>query len=196
MEYAKFSENLRNLIDEKAYTLQDVSDATGLAPSTISKYLNGHIIPKARSLKALAKFFDVSPSQLMGEDTQDTNLSLLIKQLIENTKKDYISWEASDRSEGTQYTANYNGYLYTLEKEEDTFFLCAEKPYIGKILKVSSFNDIEAQAIEDLWNIVGMNSLSEDDKTILELLEKLRQTPEDIRQKKELRQISENDLLF
>ena len=38
MEYAKFSENLRNLIDEKAYTLQDVSDATGLAPSTISKY--------------------------------------------------------------------------------------------------------------------------------------------------------------
>ena len=131
----------------------------------------------------------------MGEDTQDTNLSLLIKQLIENTKKDYISWEASDRSEGAQYTGNYNGYLYTLEKEEDTFFLCAEKHYIGKILKVSSFNDIEAQAIEDLWNIVGMNSLSEYDKTILELLEKLKQTPEDIRQE-ELRQASEDDLPF
>jgi len=85
---------------------------------------------------------------------------------------------------GILLVATFATFLYTLEKEEDTFFLCAEKPYIGKILKVSSFNDIEAQAIEDLWNIVGMNSLSEDDKTILELLEKLRQTPEDIRQKK------------
>ena len=43
----------------------DVSRATGVSPSTLSDWKNGHYTPKADKLKKIADFFKVSLSELL-----------------------------------------------------------------------------------------------------------------------------------
>ena len=40
-----FSENLREIMDEKGYSQRDLADATGLSESSISYYMAGQRIP-------------------------------------------------------------------------------------------------------------------------------------------------------
>lgn len=87
-----FTKNLQKLITEHGYTLQDVADKTGLTSSTISKYINGHMVPKNKNLLALAKVFSISVSELMGEEKQESPEEKLIKSIIDKTLDGKIKW--------------------------------------------------------------------------------------------------------
>lgn len=55
-----FYYNFNRLLQERGYSQTEFSDASGIAPATVSLYANGKRVPGAESLQRLAEFFKVS----------------------------------------------------------------------------------------------------------------------------------------
>lgn len=49
-----------------------------------------------------------------------------------------------------------------------------------RFLKKRIFNDIELKTLNDLFEVITLNILTEDDKTILQILDALKKTPDEI----------------
>ena len=62
-----FAERLRNLMDERDHTQQNLADAIGSNRQSVSQYMDGSILPRADKLAAMADFFGVSCDYLMGK---------------------------------------------------------------------------------------------------------------------------------
>jgi transcriptional regulator with XRE-family HTH domain len=60
-----FGDNLLYLMHSANLTLQDLSDATGLCKSTVSKYINKQIVPGARAIVNLAYALNCSTDDLI-----------------------------------------------------------------------------------------------------------------------------------
>lgn len=54
-----FSENLRELMDEKGYTQRELAEATGLSSSAINYYITGERIPGVKAIINIAYELDV-----------------------------------------------------------------------------------------------------------------------------------------
>lgn len=54
-----FSENLRELMDEKGYTQRELAEATGLSNSAIYYYVTGERIPGVKAIINIAYELDV-----------------------------------------------------------------------------------------------------------------------------------------
>lgn len=67
MKNEEFRKNLRNLMDEKGCTQDDVAKAIDVSPSTVSHWYIGLSCPRGETLLHLANYLCVSPSMLMGE---------------------------------------------------------------------------------------------------------------------------------
>lgn len=189
MNINDFAKRMSELIERQNLTIEDISEATGLSPSTISIYINGKMMPRPAVLKKLAEYFEVSTSYLFAsenEEEQDTNVSLLLKQLINNTKKDYLEWSQPhiEGSAAEEYDSHYNGYLYRIKKQNNSFSLYIFDKNNNEILKRIIFNEIEAKTLSQLFEVITLNILTEDDKTLLQVLEALKQTPEEIEEVK------------
>lgn len=52
-----FSGNLRSLLEEEGITQQELADETGLSKSTISRYINGQMMPSVSALVSIAHVF-------------------------------------------------------------------------------------------------------------------------------------------
>lgn len=53
-----FSGNLRSLLDETGMTQQELANKTGLSKATISKYLNGQVMPSVAALVNIYHVFN------------------------------------------------------------------------------------------------------------------------------------------
>ena len=89
----KFSDNLRILRAEYRLTQQDIGDIVGLTAQAVSKWENNLAEPDNKSLKKLAKHFNVSVDYLLGiKKEKETNAldNLLFskaKELSDDDKK-------------------------------------------------------------------------------------------------------------
>ena len=54
--------------DARGWTNYDLSDATGLAPETLSRMARGHIEPSASSIVKLCDALNVTSDHLLGRD--------------------------------------------------------------------------------------------------------------------------------
>ena len=63
-----FSERVSQLMREKNYSCGMMAVKTGLTESEISRYRNGHRMPKAENLLLMAYALDVEPEWLMGQE--------------------------------------------------------------------------------------------------------------------------------
>lgn len=61
---------LEEAMKRKGMTRQDLADATGVTPVTISRYITGKREPKYHILKLLAKALDTTPDYIMGYDEE------------------------------------------------------------------------------------------------------------------------------
>lgn len=61
-------ERLTKALKDKGITAAELSKRTGLAKSTISRYLKGNSVPKQDQAIAMSKVLNVSPAWLMGYD--------------------------------------------------------------------------------------------------------------------------------
>lgn len=62
----KFNEKFKRIIKESGKQQKDIAQAMGVAPSTISKLINGDTEPNAYILKQISIVFDVSVDWLLG----------------------------------------------------------------------------------------------------------------------------------
>lgn len=60
-----FGENLRTLIDERDMTQKELAARLNIAPSTMGSYVQNTREPDFATLKAIAKFFNVSIDYLL-----------------------------------------------------------------------------------------------------------------------------------
>jgi transcriptional regulator with XRE-family HTH domain len=62
----KFAKRLYDLRDERALTLQEISETLNIGVSTLSQYENCQREPKLFNIIKLSRFFDVSIDYLIG----------------------------------------------------------------------------------------------------------------------------------
>ncbi len=63
-----FTARFREAFQLRGYTQSELSELSGVTQVQISKYLNGKVLPKLESLKALARALNVSENWLAGEN--------------------------------------------------------------------------------------------------------------------------------
>lgn len=61
-----FGKRLKELMENHNDNIYDVADIIDLSPSTISRYINGHMAPKITTVKVLAQHYNINPVWLMG----------------------------------------------------------------------------------------------------------------------------------
>jgi len=66
MNLQLFASRLKQLMHEKHYTIYSLADALELSPSSISRYCNGLMAPKATTVYYMAILLDVHPDYLKG----------------------------------------------------------------------------------------------------------------------------------
>lgn len=67
-----FSRNLRYQMEINNKTRQDISDALGISYFTVTSWTNGSKYPRMNKVEQLAKYFDVSISDLVEEKEKPT----------------------------------------------------------------------------------------------------------------------------
>lgn len=65
-----FSDRVSQLMQDKGYSNGMMAVKTGLTESEISRYRNGHRMPKAENLLLMAYALDVEPEWLMGQEKE------------------------------------------------------------------------------------------------------------------------------
>lgn len=179
-----FASNLKKLMYQKDVNAPELAKGVGLTPSSISQYLNNQMIPREKTALKIANYFNVPIAELMGEKEQETNISLLIKQLIENTSRDYLIWSVKQFYDGTTfYEGSYNNHIYRVEYEENPTKLLILTYKGDLVLEINTFTNKEKDALSHLFGLITINTLSDEDKTIINLIQELRETPEDLKAK-------------
>lgn len=69
----KFSNKLRNLIEERNLTQKKVANDLNIAPSTMGGYVQGSSEPDFETLKRIAEYFNVSADYLLGVKSINCN---------------------------------------------------------------------------------------------------------------------------
>ena len=70
--YHDFVDRLRTAMEERDMTLTELSQASGVGKSDISRYMRGEYIPKQEKCYKLARALGVDPGWLMvGDDEED-----------------------------------------------------------------------------------------------------------------------------
>lgn len=68
MKYLKTASRLREILDEKRMSQQDLADRSKLGKASISHYVNGSNEPSSKSAFQMAQVLGVTPAWLMGFD--------------------------------------------------------------------------------------------------------------------------------
>lgn len=71
----KFSDKLRNLIEERNLTQKKVANDLNIAPSTMGGYVQGSSEPDFETLRRIAEYFNVSADYLLGVKSINCNNS-------------------------------------------------------------------------------------------------------------------------
>lgn len=91
-----FKDILINLMLEKGINQKELSECTGIAPTTISGWISSNRLPDYSSLKKLRTYFCVTADYLLGLENEDgTEISTEIKKevLMTGKKKHYTFTE-------------------------------------------------------------------------------------------------------
>lgn len=76
-----FGDNLRTLIEERNMTQKELAIDLHMAPSTLGSYVQNTREPDFSTLKALAKYFDVSIDYLL-DHSPDTSATEMEKEML------------------------------------------------------------------------------------------------------------------
>lgn len=124
-----FGEVLCELREDKELTQRQLADMLHMAPTTISSYETGKILPPPDKLIALADFFDVTIDYLLGRTQYNIDPSLLFEVLCENmTVGEFVEglkqlsprqkWAAATIIDDMRFRAEYRARV-KLDKIED-----------------------------------------------------------------------------
>lgn len=66
----EIKERIRKAMEVRGMTASELAKKSGIAKGSISKYLNGLVVPKQSAIGEMAKALSVSPAWLMGYDVE------------------------------------------------------------------------------------------------------------------------------
>ena len=90
-----FAENLRKLMKEKGITHQQLGEAIGLSSSAVSMMVSGGRKPSYKSLEAICKKLDTTPTFLM-DGKSETNTIPVIGYVQAGLWQEALQWDQSD----------------------------------------------------------------------------------------------------
>lgn len=91
-----FSRNLNRLLVERNFSQNDLAQYIGVSKQVVSQYIHGKSLPKPETLIAIANFFKVQETWLLGvKELTDNNVEHLIPvvDLKKMTKQSFESFE-------------------------------------------------------------------------------------------------------
>lgn len=77
-------DRIEEALEVRNMTASELAKKSGINKGAISKYLNGHVIPKQSAIGEMAKALSVSPAWLMGYDVNMEPQKTIAQALIEN----------------------------------------------------------------------------------------------------------------
>lgn len=75
-----FSENLRRLLEEKNKTQRTLAKLTGTTEATVSRWVNGDVVPRHAKLDSICEVLMCSPEDLMLD--KDKTVTLLPEDVV------------------------------------------------------------------------------------------------------------------
>lgn len=75
MQTQKFSETLKDLLDEKNFTNKQFSKLVGISEACLSLYIKNYYPPSVKHLVIIAEYFNCSTDFLLGREPYNDNLS-------------------------------------------------------------------------------------------------------------------------
>ena len=77
-------DRIKEALEARSMTAAELSKRSGIGKGSISKYLNGFVVPKQSAIGEMAKALNVSPAWLMGYDVNMEPQKTVAQALIEN----------------------------------------------------------------------------------------------------------------
>ena len=118
-------DRIREALEVRGMTAAELSKRSGIGKGSISKYLNGFVVPKQSAIGSMARALSVSPAWLMGYDVNmevSKNVEILPSGAFHgglNIRAD-LWMEFSKLSDRNQEQAmTYIKYLAELQKKEE-----------------------------------------------------------------------------
>lgn len=66
MKYPDVAIRIREALEDKAMSAQELADAIGVNKSSVSQYVNGMYVPRSKRAREIADVLDVNPAWIMG----------------------------------------------------------------------------------------------------------------------------------
>lgn len=109
-------DRLKEALQIRDMTAAELSKKSGIAKGSISKYLNGVVVPKQSAIGEMAKALNVSPAWLMGYEVNMEPQKSVAQALIENISNGNI--QKLNEQNQARLMAYYQALLDTQEEEE------------------------------------------------------------------------------
>lgn len=186
-------ENLTFYRKTRKLTQKQLSERTGLSIAFISQIENNISKPSEENLKKLADSLDLSPSDLLVDESlkkQKNEYIDLIKLLIDLTKYKKLEWTEDEEYliDKNYYRSNtINGYFYVLVYDVDlnyqinTIWLEINKENGDPVENIEGRSPVFYNALVELVDTVQLQNKT--NKTIYDIvkgLEKIKQTVDDL----------------
>ena len=98
----KFSDNLKRFRKQKKLTQEELASRIGVIRATYWAYEKGTIMPPYDKLEQLADIFGISIDELMGRDTDKSDISDDLSKLIRKLEKENQIYDGKLLSEQTR----------------------------------------------------------------------------------------------
>lgn len=138
----KFGNRLKSLMEEHDLTTYALAEAVYLAPATISRYANAKMEPKRSTVEVLAKYFNVNPAWLMGNDVEKRINGTKYKRvpiLGQIAAGQPIS--AIENIEGYEFVSQHEGVGFCLRVKGDS--MIGARIFDGDIVFIREQGDVE-----------------------------------------------------
>lgn len=89
----KFSENLKRFRKQKKLTQEELATKLGVIRATYWSYEKGSIMPPYDKLEQIADIFDVTIDELMGRETDNSDISSDLSRLIRKLEKENQAYD-------------------------------------------------------------------------------------------------------
>lgn len=162
-----FSKNLVRIMEMRQKTQTDIINALGFNKSAVSTWVNGTRMPRMDKVDALAKYFNVSRSDLISEPLHDidnlsfNNIGAIIKQY--RIRHNLTMAEFAEKSNLSK------GYISMLENNRNPQNNRALVPSVETFNKVASAMGISIETLISMTNStqpIELNSTPKVDKNI------------------------------
>lgn len=117
MDMVDIKDRIKEALEVRNMTAAELSKKSGIGKGSISKYLNGLVVPKQSAIGEMAKALNVSPAWLMGYEVDMEPQKTFAEIFAENTLNG--KYQKLTKPNQARWMSYYQALLDSQEDEED-----------------------------------------------------------------------------